>query len=348
VVLQALHVADPLAYPRPCGRTAANHDVEPLIFEVGSKLVWGRAINTDPEPERAMNNVAFRCIGRRAEIKNICYLGRSNQASSVLDVLFLSVSGKWKSRAACLDLENPPCPWSKVPPACIDTGSAEQTDMWCSLFTHHLCFIDDPLRTAHFSTATQSTSSMPVLIRSNTISLLDRASTLDQRDHITSTLPHKTRQMDRRNNMMEQRTMDHRTSATDQRDHRTSTMDQRSKTMDRGCRVKDGQSRKLSMWVLAKCSGGRILRANDPTWVSQFVTPVPLRPDPGSALTQGSPSSLNQSQGFSLSVWILSETPLNHSSSGQQSLGEVYRVRVGTWLLPSVDEWMWLDGDEQR
>lgn len=53
--------------------------------------------------------------------------------------------------------------------------------------------------------------------------------------------------MDRRNNMMEQRTMDHRTSATDQRDHRTSTMDQRSKTMDRGCRVKDGQSRKLSM-----------------------------------------------------------------------------------------------------
>ncbi|XP_056284039.1 serine/threonine-protein phosphatase 4 regulatory subunit 4 isoform X2 [Pseudoliparis swirei] len=106
---------------------------------------------------------------------------------------------------------------------------------------------DDPLRTAHFSTATQSTSSMPVLIRSNTISLLDRASTLDQRDHITSTLPHKTRQMDRRNNMMEQRTMDHRTSATDQRDHRTSTMDQRSKTMDRGCRVKDGQSRKLSI-----------------------------------------------------------------------------------------------------
>ncbi|TNN44783.1 Serine/threonine-protein phosphatase 4 regulatory subunit 4 [Liparis tanakae] len=110
--------------------------------------------------------------------------------------------------------------------------------------------------------ATQSTSSMPVLIRSNTISLLDRASTLDhrtssldQRDHITSTLPHRTCQMDRRNNMMEQRTMDHRTSATDQRDHRTldqrdhriSTMDQRSKTMDRGCRVKDGQSRKLSM-----------------------------------------------------------------------------------------------------
>ncbi|XP_075968286.1 serine/threonine-protein phosphatase 4 regulatory subunit 4 [Anarhichas minor] len=113
---------------------------------------------------------------------------------------------------------------------------------------------DDPLRTAHFSTATQSTSSMPVLIRSNTTSLLERASTLDhrtssldqrdhrtstldhrtssldQRDHRTSTLDHRTCNMDHRNNMMEQRTgtMDHRTTTIDQRDHRTSTLDHRT------------------------------------------------------------------------------------------------------------------------
>ncbi|XP_047184415.1 serine/threonine-protein phosphatase 4 regulatory subunit 4 isoform X2 [Scophthalmus maximus] len=97
---------------------------------------------------------------------------------------------------------------------------------------------DDSLRTAHFTLSTQSTSSMPVLIRSNTTSLLDRASaldhrtsTLDQRDQRTSTLDHR----------------DHRTSTLDQRDHRTSTLDQRSKTMDRGCGVKDSQSRKLSI-----------------------------------------------------------------------------------------------------
>ncbi|XP_068454819.1 serine/threonine-protein phosphatase 4 regulatory subunit 4 [Clinocottus analis] len=118
---------------------------------------------------------------------------------------------------------------------------------------------DDPLRTAHFSTATQSTASMPVLIRSNTTSLLERASTLDhrtssldQRDHRTSTLDHRLCNMDHRNNMMDQRTStidqrDHRTSNMDQRDHRTSNMDQRSKTMDRGCGVKDSQSRKLSI-----------------------------------------------------------------------------------------------------
>ncbi|XP_054474860.1 serine/threonine-protein phosphatase 4 regulatory subunit 4 [Anoplopoma fimbria] len=107
---------------------------------------------------------------------------------------------------------------------------------------------DEPLRTAHFSTATQSSSSMPVLIRSNTTSLLERASTLDhrrssmdhrtssldQRDHRTSTLDHRTCNMDHRNNMMEQRTgtMDHRTTTMDQRDHRTSTMDHRTTTMD--------------------------------------------------------------------------------------------------------------------
>ncbi|XP_049446891.1 serine/threonine-protein phosphatase 4 regulatory subunit 4 isoform X1 [Epinephelus fuscoguttatus] len=109
---------------------------------------------------------------------------------------------------------------------------------------------DDSMRTAHFSMATQSTSSMPVLIRSNTTSLLERASTLDhrsstmdhrtstldQRDHRTSTLDHRASNMDHRNNMMEQRTgtmdhrtsnLDHRTTSIDQRDHRTSIMDQR-------------------------------------------------------------------------------------------------------------------------
>ncbi|XP_070705438.1 serine/threonine-protein phosphatase 4 regulatory subunit 4 [Pempheris klunzingeri] len=87
---------------------------------------------------------------------------------------------------------------------------------------------DDSLRTAHFTMATQSTTSMPVLICSNTTSLLDRGSTLD---HRTSTLDQR----------------EHRTNTLDQREHRTSTLDQRSKTMDRGCGVKDSQSRKLSI-----------------------------------------------------------------------------------------------------
>ncbi|KAK2855772.1 hypothetical protein Q5P01_004507 [Channa striata] len=122
---------------------------------------------------------------------------------------------------------------------------------------------EDSLRTTHFNMATQSTSSMPVLIRSNTTSLLDRASTLDhrgstidhrtsaldQRDHRTSTLDHRTSNMDQRNNMIDQRvsTIDHRTSTLEQREHRTSTLDQHSKTMERGCGVKDSQSRKLSI-----------------------------------------------------------------------------------------------------
>ncbi|XP_041831405.1 serine/threonine-protein phosphatase 4 regulatory subunit 4 isoform X2 [Melanotaenia boesemani] len=91
---------------------------------------------------------------------------------------------------------------------------------------------DESLRTTHFTMTTQSTSSMPVLIRSKTTSLLDRASTMD----------HRTGTLDHRNNMGE-----HRTSTLDQRDHRTSTLDQRSKTMDRGCGVKESQSRRLSI-----------------------------------------------------------------------------------------------------
>ncbi|XP_040025602.2 serine/threonine-protein phosphatase 4 regulatory subunit 4 isoform X3 [Gasterosteus aculeatus] len=128
---------------------------------------------------------------------------------------------------------------------------------------------DEPLRTAHFSTTTQSTSSMPVLIHSNTTSLLERtsildhrASSLDQRDHRASTLDHRICKMEHRNNMMEQITgtmdqrdlrtatidkRDQRTSTLDQRDHRTSTLDQHSKTLERGCAIKDTQSRKLLM-----------------------------------------------------------------------------------------------------
>ncbi|XP_059212073.1 serine/threonine-protein phosphatase 4 regulatory subunit 4 isoform X2 [Centropristis striata] len=95
---------------------------------------------------------------------------------------------------------------------------------------------DDSLRTAHFSMVTQSTSSMPVLIRSNTSSLLERASTLDHRTSTLDQREHRTSNMDHRNNMVEQRTgtgdnrtstLDHRTSTSDQRDHRISTLDQR-------------------------------------------------------------------------------------------------------------------------
>ncbi|XP_026163997.1 serine/threonine-protein phosphatase 4 regulatory subunit 4 isoform X2 [Mastacembelus armatus] len=128
---------------------------------------------------------------------------------------------------------------------------------------------EDSLRTAHFTMATQSTSSMPVLIRSNTTSLLDRTSTLDHRGSTQDQRDHRTSNIDHRNNTMDQRTSttDYRTNAIDQRDHRTSTLDnrdhrtstieqrdqrttaldQRSKTMDRGCGVKDSQSRKLSI-----------------------------------------------------------------------------------------------------
>ncbi|XP_074541075.1 serine/threonine-protein phosphatase 4 regulatory subunit 4 isoform X2 [Halichoeres trimaculatus] len=117
---------------------------------------------------------------------------------------------------------------------------------------------DDSFRTAHFTMASQATSSMPVLIRSNTTSLLDRASTLDhrsstmdhrtgtldQRDHRTNTLDHRTSTLDHRTSNMDHRTsnmdhrnnvMDHRTSSIDQRDYRTSTLDQRdhkTSTMD--------------------------------------------------------------------------------------------------------------------
>ncbi|XP_041660367.1 serine/threonine-protein phosphatase 4 regulatory subunit 4 isoform X2 [Cheilinus undulatus] len=108
---------------------------------------------------------------------------------------------------------------------------------------------DDSMRTAHFTMATQSTSAMPVLIRSNTTSLLDRAGTLEHRtttmDHRSSTLDHRTSTMDHRSSTMDHRTstmdhrsstLDHRTSTLDHRsgtlDHRTSTLDHRSSTLD--------------------------------------------------------------------------------------------------------------------
>ncbi|TKS65102.1 Serine/threonine-protein phosphatase 4 regulatory subunit 4 [Collichthys lucidus] len=100
---------------------------------------------------------------------------------------------------------------------------------------------DDSLRTAHFTMASQSSSSMPVLIRSNTTSLLDRASTLDHRsgsmDHRTSTLEqrdHRTITLEQRTSSMDHRTstLDHRTTTIDQRDHRTSTLDHRTTTID--------------------------------------------------------------------------------------------------------------------
>ncbi|XP_013878114.1 serine/threonine-protein phosphatase 4 regulatory subunit 4 isoform X2 [Austrofundulus limnaeus] len=80
---------------------------------------------------------------------------------------------------------------------------------------------DDSLRTTHFTLTTQSTSSMPVLIRSNTTGLLDQASALEQRDLRTST----SDQRDHRSSTVDQR--NHRTSSLDQREHRTSTLDQR-------------------------------------------------------------------------------------------------------------------------
>ncbi|XP_029352887.1 serine/threonine-protein phosphatase 4 regulatory subunit 4 isoform X7 [Echeneis naucrates] len=96
---------------------------------------------------------------------------------------------------------------------------------------------DDSLRNIQFTMATQSTSSVPVLIRSNTTSLLDRANTLDHRtgsidhrDQRTGTLGHRTNTIDHRNNMVDQRTgtVEHRTSTVDQRDHRSSTLDHRT------------------------------------------------------------------------------------------------------------------------
>ncbi|XP_076021395.1 serine/threonine-protein phosphatase 4 regulatory subunit 4 isoform X2 [Genypterus blacodes] len=99
---------------------------------------------------------------------------------------------------------------------------------------------NDSLRTTHFTMATlsqtASTSSVPVLIRSNTTSLLDRTS-----------MDHRTSMKDRRTN-----TLDHRTSMKDHRassvDHITNTLEQRNNTIDqRSNGTKDTQSRKLSI-----------------------------------------------------------------------------------------------------
>ncbi|XP_038161313.1 serine/threonine-protein phosphatase 4 regulatory subunit 4 isoform X2 [Cyprinodon tularosa] len=111
---------------------------------------------------------------------------------------------------------------------------------------------DDSGRMAHFTLTTQSTSSMPVLIRSKTTSLLDQAGMLEQRDPRTSKLDPRTGNREHRNNMMEHRTSsleerEHRTISLDHRDPRTSTLGQRSKTMERGSGMMDSQSRRLSI-----------------------------------------------------------------------------------------------------
>ncbi|KAF7644696.1 hypothetical protein LDENG_00217410 [Lucifuga dentata] len=87
---------------------------------------------------------------------------------------------------------------------------------------------DDSVRTAHFTMATlsqtPSASSVPVLIRSNTTSLLDRTSTMDHRTSMK----------------------DHRTCVS--LDHRTRTLEQRSKSIDQhSSGTKDMDSRKLSI-----------------------------------------------------------------------------------------------------
>lgn len=135
----------------------------------------------------------------------------------------------------------------------------------CCLRKNFLC-LDDSLRTTHFTMATlsqtQSTSSMPVLIHSNSATLLNRCSsgelrsiTIDQRDHKTSSLDHwnnlmdqqtsnvdhrdpRTSALNQRTSTMEQRdhritTLNHRTSTMDQREHRNSTTDNRTSTMDK-------------------------------------------------------------------------------------------------------------------
>ncbi|XP_034018304.1 LOW QUALITY PROTEIN: serine/threonine-protein phosphatase 4 regulatory subunit 4 [Thalassophryne amazonica] len=107
---------------------------------------------------------------------------------------------------------------------------------------------DDSLRTAHFPMATisptLSTPSMPVLIRSNTSSLLDRPSTLE----------HKSSSVEQRNSIKEYRTsaVEPKASTLNNRgstkDHRISSVDQHSKTAEQhSSGTKDNPSRKLSV-----------------------------------------------------------------------------------------------------
>lgn len=113
----------------------------------------------------------------------------------------------------------------------------------------------DSVSSTRYTMTTQS-SSMPVLVRSNTTSLLDWASTLDHRssnmDHQNNLKELRANRMEHRSSMLDHRTStldqrDHRTYTLDQRDHRTGTLYQRSKTMDRNYGAKDSHSKKLSM-----------------------------------------------------------------------------------------------------
>lgn len=121
-----------------------------------------------------------------------------------------------------------------------------------NLFCH---LTDDSLSSTRYTLTTQS-SSMPVLVRSNTTSHLDRASTSDHRssnmDHQNNIKDLRTNRMENRSSILDHRTStfdqrDHRTYTLDQRDHRTATFYQRSKTMDRNHGAKDNHSKKLSM-----------------------------------------------------------------------------------------------------
>ncbi|XP_011610127.2 serine/threonine-protein phosphatase 4 regulatory subunit 4 isoform X1 [Takifugu rubripes] len=114
---------------------------------------------------------------------------------------------------------------------------------------------DDCLSSTRYTMTTQS-SSMPVLIRSNTTSLLDRVSTSDHRssnvDHQNNVKEMRTKRMEHKSSILDHRTStfeqtDHRTYTLDQRDHRISTLYQRSKTMDRNYGGKDSHSKKLSI-----------------------------------------------------------------------------------------------------
>lgn len=124
----------------------------------------------------------------------------------------------------------------------------QQSNRFCRL-------TEDSLSSAHYTLTTQS-ASMPVLVRSNTTSLLERARTSEPRgsnpehqNHLkdlrTNRTEHRSSILEHRASTLEQR--DHRTFTLDQREHRAATLYQRSKTMDRNHGAKDGHSKKLSM-----------------------------------------------------------------------------------------------------
>lgn len=146
-------------------------------------------------------------------------------------------------------------------PMLLSKGRGYQNNITWLLQMNLFCpLTDDCLSSTRYTMTTQS-SSIPLLVRSNTTSLLDRASTSDHRssnmDHQNNIKDLRTNRMEHRSNILDHRTStidqrDHRTYTLDQREHRTSTLYQRSKTMDRNYGAKDSHSKKLSMWVFGK------------------------------------------------------------------------------------------------